>query len=48
MWDICIRIINLYNLSEDNTGLPLLIRNSKFALNMDLYQCKRKDHILLD
>ena len=42
MWDICIGIINLYNLSEDNTGLSLLIRNSKFALNMDLYQCKRK------
>ena len=34
MWDICIGIINLYYLSEDNTGLSLLIRNSMFALNI--------------
>nr|DAQ75570.1 MAG TPA: hypothetical protein [Caudoviricetes sp.] len=31
MWDICIRIINLYYLSEDSTGLSLLIRDSWFV-----------------
>lgn len=49
VWDICIGIINLYYLSEDNTGLSLLIRNSKFALNMSfLHIWKTIDHILLD